>query len=248
MKFYGVFKLPNAIISNCDNLHASTIRVAAVLYANMNKHRGFTNSIEHIATLAHCCKDTVCQAVEELERAGYLQRFQNYTYSKKHGRSIYAQTTYRIIHSVETDYTLVPYAWLRINLTHCSFHVLLSCRMFMIEEQNRSYASIRKIAALIGVGKSTVCQAIKMIAALGILIVERCKKENGAYTSNSYHMVKHSCKKAVELLTGIHSQQLPKPANCLTTENQRTPISLYEYSITYGTTFQCALWSGFLQT
>lgn len=227
-----VFKMPKALITNLNNFQPSTIGVAAVFYAYMNQHRKFTNSLKNIAALTHRCEDTVSQAIDELEKAGYLRKFQNYIYSQEHQRNIYTQSTYHIIKPIKEDYTLVPYSWLAYNLTPCYFQVLLTCRMFMIQEEGRSYPSIRKIASLVKIAKSTVCLAIKEIARMGILMVAQCKKENGAYTSNSYHILRRICEKAVKLLTGRHSQQISIQSICFNSKRQRSPISLWDYSNT----------------
>jgi len=186
-----VFRLPNAIIQNSDNLHPSTISVAQVFYANMGKHRKFTNCLANIAAMSFKCVDTVRQAVEELVKAGYIKKVYNFIYSDALGKNIYARTTYCILKPVEEDYTFVPYAWLKQDLTPCTMQVLLTCRMFMIKSKTRSYPSLRKISALIRVSKSTVCNALACIAELGILLIEPCQKENKAYSSNSYHMIHH---------------------------------------------------------
>lgn len=186
-----VFKLPNSIILNTNNLHPSTIGVALVFYANMDQHRKFTNSLENIADMSFKCKDTVRQAVEELESAGYIKKTQNYMPLERFGRTAYGRATYHIIKPVEDDYTLVPYTWLHHALTPCTLQVLLVCRMFMIKEKERSFPSLRKVATLIRVSKSTVCNALKCIAELGILLVEHCQKKNEGLTSNSYYMIHH---------------------------------------------------------
>lgn len=186
-----VFKLPNSIILNTQNLHPSTIGVALVFYANMNKQREFTNSLENIAAMSFKCKDTVRQAVEELESAGYIRKQQNYMPVKCFGRTAYDRATYHVLKPVEGGYTLVPYKWLSHALTPCTLQVLLACRMFMIKEKERSFPSLRKVAALIKVSKSTVCNALACIADLGILLVEHCRKQNEGFTSNSYYLIHH---------------------------------------------------------
>ena len=196
----------------------------------MNKHRKFTNSLKNIADMSFRCVDTVRQAVEDLEKAGFITKTQNFHFSNVHGKNIYAQTTYRVIRPVRENYTLVPYSWLKLELTPCTLQVLLSCRMFMIKEGRRSYPSIRKLSARIGVAKSTVCHAFKRIAELGILIVEHCKKGNGAYTSNSYHMVAQVNGKDVQLLAEGY---VPSK-----TESLCSPISLWHYSSTVDTNSQ----------
>lgn len=186
-----VFKLPNSIILNTSNLHPSTIGVALVFYANMNKHRKFTNSLENIASMSFKCKDTVRQAIEELEAAGYIKKTQKYLPKERFGRIAYDRATYCILNPVEDDYTLIPYTWLYHELTPCTLQVLLACRMFMIKEKERSFPSLRKIAKLIRISKSTVCNALACIAELGILLVEHCMKQNEGFTSNSYYMIHH---------------------------------------------------------
>jgi DNA-binding Lrp family transcriptional regulator len=175
-----VFKFPRALIENRDNLQPSTISVAALFYANMNKHRNYRNSLKNIAALTHRDEKTVRQAVTELEAAGYLLKFRNYVYSRELDQMVYAQTMYHIVTPVTADYTLIPYSWLKYELTPCTFQVLLVCRMFMIKEESRSYPSIRKLTDTARVAKSTVCKAIKKVTELGILVLEHCKKENGA--------------------------------------------------------------------
>lgn len=186
-----VFKLPNSIILNTNNLHPSTIGVALVFYANMNKHREFTNSLENIAAMSFKCKDTVRQAIEELESAGYIKKTQKYMPIERFGRTAYDRATYCILKPVEGDYTLVPYTWVGYELTSCTLQVLLACRMFMIKQNERSYPSLRKVASHIKVSKSTVCKALMCIAELGILLVEHCIKHNEVHTSNSYYMIHH---------------------------------------------------------
>lgn len=231
MRYNQLFKMPNELITNEKNLHPSTIGVALILYAYMNKHRKFTNSLKNIATMAHRCQDTVRQAVAELESAGYIKKFQNYIYSRESEQNIYAQSTYHIIHPVQEDYTLVPYSWLDHALTPCTMQVLLSCRMFMVKEKSRSFPSIRKIAASIQVAKSTVCDAIKTVAQMCILVVESCKKEDGAYSCNSYHMLKRIHDQAVELLGRKIQPSLVTGENMQLIWSTAAPF-LLEYTLT----------------
>lgn len=216
-----VFKFPRALIENRDNLQPSTISVATLIYANVNKHRNYRNSLKNIAALTHRDEKTVGQAIAELEAAGYLLKLRNYVYSRELDQMIYAQTTYHIVTPVTADYTLIPYSWLKHDLTPCTLQVLLVCRMFMVREKSRAYPSIRKLTDTAKVAKSTVCKAIKKVAELGILVLEHCKKENGAYTSNSYVIVKQIRESAIELLTGRYGQTWNEP--------QCSPISLWNY-------------------
>lgn len=167
-----VFKLPNCLIRNQSNFSPSTIGVAEIIYAFMNKHRKFTCSLKKIAQHSHRCEDTVRQAISQLEHAGYIKRIRNWRYSEIQDRNIYAQTTYYVIQPVEDEYTLIPYSWLQHEFSPCTLQVLRICRMFMVKEPNRSYPSIRNIAAAAGIAKATVCRAMKEIVRLGLLVVE----------------------------------------------------------------------------
>lgn len=233
------FKMPNELIVNTGNLQPSAIGVAAVLYAYMNRHRSFTNSIQNIAKLACRCEDTVCQAVEQLEQEGFIKRLRNYAYRLELGRNVFAQTTYRILRPVEKDYTLIPYSWVGLDMSPCAYQTLLACRMYMIKDETRAYPSLRKISGLIRIAKSTVCNAMKRIGELGILVIEHCKKENGAYTSNSYHMVKRVVEKAAHLfgrrmqpLTGNTDTEAPTQGYVLNAapflfENSLAQVTLF---------------------
>jgi len=202
-----VFKLPNSLITNQSNLSPSAIGVAEIFYAFMNKHRKFTGSLKKIAQLSYRCEDTVSQDVSQLEKAGYIKIIRNWRYSQEYARNIYTATTYYVIHPVEKDYTLIPYSWLQHKLTPCTLQVTRICRMFMVKEPNRSYPSLRNIADTARIAKSTVCRAMKDIMHLGILLVKRCEKENGAFACNSYHILKKIKQATTPDLTNRHKQQ-----------------------------------------
>lgn len=183
-----VFKLPNALIRNEDNLAPSAIGVAQVLYANMNRQGRFTASIQRIAARSHRCPDTVRQALAQLEQAGYIRKIRNWKYSQEHGHCVFAATTYQILRMPDRDFTLVPYRWLRSDLTACAVQVLLVCRMHMRKEPNRAYPSIRRMAAVAGLAKATICRALNQIVCLGLLVKEFCKKATGTFSCNSYFL------------------------------------------------------------
>lgn len=202
-----VFKMPNSLIKNLDNFYPSTIGIAGFFYSSMSKHRKFTYSLKRLAVLSHRDEDTARQAVGQLEQAGYIKRCRNFIYSASHGRSIYAQATYQTLHPVKDGYTLIPYFWIKYKLTPCTMQILLVCRMFMVKQKDRAHPSTRKIALTARVAKSSVHRALKEIVSLSILIIERCKKENGVYTSNWYFILKKCTQVAVSNLTSNHSQQ-----------------------------------------
>lgn len=169
-------------------LRPSTKRVAFVLYAYRNRANSICRSLPALCRAAHCCRNTVIQALNELEAHHYLKRNHRHRYSSVLHRPVYKANQYVLRVDMSNGYTLIPRSVLRTEVTHTQFAILL----YLFAKQGRnshSYPSLRKIATVLWIAKSTVCLAIQVLQGRQYLNKNHCRNVQGSFSCNCYYVV-----------------------------------------------------------
>lgn len=180
------FKLPRQIITDAA-LPLTTRKVAAALYAYCNYNGQIKKSYRELARITGCAPKTVQQSVELLSAAGYITI--THTTRWDSDRVLTDTNIYTLKMDFSAGYALLPYRIFRDynELTPAAFVVCLYIHL-AAGATRRAFPSIQKIAAVVGISRSTVCRAIAKIKALPMFVVQLCKKKSGAMTSSSYFL------------------------------------------------------------
>lgn len=189
MKKCLTFKLPNALICD-DRLTLSARVLAAALYGHRNALGFCKKSLVELSAMTGLSSATVRRAAEELHSAGYVFSARTYRWSKKKQRMVYGKKCYSCALKFAEGYTLVPRTILSqmTVLAPSSFCILLYlCQA--AGNTRRAYPSISRISAAVGVARSTVCRALHQLRESPALLVQLCRKVNGAFAASSYHLV-----------------------------------------------------------
>lgn len=193
MKKCLTFKLPNALIQD-DRLTLSARVLAAALFSHRSGAGFCKKSIAELSAISGLSAATVRRAAEELQTAGYISAARTYRWSKKHRRVIYGKKCYCCSLRFPGGYTLVPREILPQirELSASAFCVLLYlCRA--AGNTRRAYPSISRISTAVGIARSTVCRALRQLKEISQLLVQLCRKANGAFAASSYHLVSVLC-------------------------------------------------------
>lgn len=176
-------------IDDDAQMYGSTkhILVAMLLLAGGNQ--SFTCSQEELAKLSGYCRNTVRQAISELQRRGMLLIARRYGYSKRLKRIVRYKTRYRLLGcNGNSGYTLLPSSVITAQLTALEFATALHIYR-LAGRTKRAYPSLRRFARQIDRSKSGICRALRMLELRQIVNRNQCKKANRAYTSSSYYPI-----------------------------------------------------------
>lgn len=179
--------IPNRLILD-PSLRPTTRRVAFALYAYRNRSNTICRSIKALAKMCHCCRNTVIQALKELEAHHYLKRKHRRHYSAALRRTVYKANQYILRVDMSRGYTLIPRCVLRADITHTQFAVYL----LLFAKQGRSshsYPSLRRIAAALWIAKSTVCLAVHVLVCGQYIARNHCRNVLGSYSCNCYYVI-----------------------------------------------------------
>ena len=180
--------IPNQLLLD-PMLRPSTKRVAVALYAYRNhRSNSICRTVKALAVMAHCCRNTVLQALEELEERHFLKRKHRYGWNTELQRVVYKANRYTLSMDMSRGYTLVSRTLLRAEITHAQFAVLL----LLCAKQgqaNHSYPSLRRMAAALLLAKSTICIAIRVLVHKQHLAANHCRNHFGSYSCNSYFLI-----------------------------------------------------------
>lgn len=184
----SMVKLPNRLILD-NGLSLSARRVAAVLYSRRNALGLCHKSLNQLSGLAGLSVATVRKALAELDEGGYITRQQTYRFHTGKNMPVYGKSAYQCSLDFSGGFTMVPRTLLTLSMSDSSFAICLFL-YFSAGNRNRAFPSISRIAASVGIARSTVCRALKQLKQLPILLVQLCKKTNRAFTSSSYIFTK----------------------------------------------------------
>lgn len=180
-------KIPNRLILD-EKISLSARRLGAVLCAVSNRLGRTQKSLAMLAGLSGLSVATVRSSITELERAGYLSHAKTYRYDFERGHLIYNRNIYFVNKHLPGGYTLVPASLFRArDLSSAAFVVALYVyQQGAAAAQGRAYPAISRIAMSIGIAKSTVCRALIQLKDAAMLLVQHCRKRDGAFAANSY--------------------------------------------------------------
>ncbi len=210
-------KLPNNLLKDI-RINCSVRQVGAALYsAQINGE--VTKSMREISKLAGVCSETTVEtAIGRLVDTGYItQTKENSRYSEKHGRYIRTANSYRLDMSFTGGFALIPRSLFhKCYGEYSSFIVAAGIRSIM-GNIKRGWPSLNKISKALGIAVSTVCRAIKYLVTSKVLYREPCKKQNRAFTENSYFILQTSacnCKNV-----GTHGASISGTTVCVGSNN-----------------------------
>ena len=211
------FKVPNRLIMDFS-LSFSARRMGAVLFSRRNHLGACRRSQASLAKLAGCSVTTARKALQELEDAGYITRSQNHRYNETLGRLVYDQYTYHCDLRFHGGFTLVPWNLFGHPLKSSAF---VLCLYLYLQAGNkyRAFPSLNLICKDLGIGKATVCRALRELRDIGRIYSEFCIKMNHAYSRNSYYLIRNAvcCPDAVPAAQGGPRRDrpvLPYPLSC----------------------------------
>ena len=196
------WKVPNTLI--CDtSLSFSARVVGAVLYGHINAFGCCCKSYAEIGRLAGCSAATARGAVLALEQAGYLTSATPMRWIRQQARVGYGKRCYTL--RLAGSYTRIPRTALpELQQVSPATAVVVLYLFYQAGQKRRAFPSITRISQGLGMVRSTVCLALAAIRSLRCLMVELCRKANGALAANSYHMV--------HILSLPSCSHLPEPA------------------------------------
>lgn len=187
------FKFPRQLITDAT-LPLTARKVAAALYAYCSYNGQIKKSYRELARITGCAPKTVQQSVELLADAGYITTTTHTTRWDSERAMVMTDTNiYTLSMDFSAGYALLPYRIFRAyrELTPAAFVVCLYIHL-AAGAAHRAFPSIGKIAAAVGISRSTVCRAIAIIKSLPAFVVQMCRKKNGAMTCSSYYPVTNS--------------------------------------------------------
>lgn len=187
------YKLPRQIITD-TTLPLSTRKVAAALYAYCSYNGQIKKSYRELSKITNCAPKTVQQAVEQLYAHGYISKITHTTRWDTELQNVMTDTNiYTLVMDFSAGYALLPYHIFHAyrELTPAAFVICLYIHL-AAGAAHRAFPSIGKIAAVVGISRSTVCRAIAVIKSLPAFVVQMCRKRNGAMTCSSYYPVTNS--------------------------------------------------------
>ena len=140
-----------------------------------------------LAKICGCSVGTVRQGVAELASAGYITIEKKYWYCEELKELLRDTNAYHIIPQNDRDgYTLVPFKLLDLKITNAALLVALYL-MKRIGMKRRAWPSLRRgFQASLGLSRTTICAAIRQLAACGALFYMQCLKTNNALSCNTY--------------------------------------------------------------
>lgn len=178
--------VPNTVITD-SGLYPSAKRVYVAMLACSSRKGTVRKTVAELAVRSHCSPSAVQGAIAALMDQGMVQRWRRYRRSIYFQRKVYAGNEYTMNkRDLSGEYTLIPRSLLTRKLTHAAF--LVALYLYMIAgRKGRAYPSLRHIAEVLYLSKSTVCLAVSALQLRQELCRYRCRKENRAYACNSYY-------------------------------------------------------------
>lgn len=206
----GYVAVPNWIISD-KAMYDTTKKILVTMLAYSDRKKAFCKAQTELAQLSGCCRNTVAQAVGALSQRGLLFSTRRYYYSKRLGRFVRAKSRY-ILRSCQPgrSYTLIPRSLLSDDLTPAEFVIAL--HIYRISGRTgRCCPSLRLLARLSDHAKATICRAVKHLQSRQAVSRLRCKKQNRAYSCNSYYPTdlvrKKPRRKFISVTGGLNIEQ-----------------------------------------
>lgn len=173
--------VPNTLITAAGHSAAKRLMVALLGYSmprRKKKQQVFSTqkSYAQLKALSGIHSDTTLNlAIRQLMQAGFLKKTNHYSWSHERGRMERCRNAYTIDHSYirylcdHDGYTLVPRSLLSFRLTNAQFAVALLLYK-LAGHRGVARPSLRTIASMLHLAKSTVCLALRQLRELQLFI------------------------------------------------------------------------------
>jgi len=164
-------------------------QLALTMFSYASQRTGKVNKTQReLAKLSGMTLDTVSRKLKELEKAGYITvKRHRAKRDPETGRMTRSASEYTCI-VPQKGFIMIPYRYVR-KLEEENLHGATVAVFLYIYRQIRkdhAYPSFSKIRKETGLADSTVRAAVQELDYAGLLYIQRCKKCNGAFSSNSY--------------------------------------------------------------
>lgn len=168
-------------------------QLALTMFSYASQLTGKVNKTQReLAKLSGMSLDTVSRKLKELEKAGYIAvKRHRAKRDPETGRMTRSASEYTCI-VPQKGFMMVPYRYVR-KLEEENLHGATVAVFLYIYRQIRkdhAYPSFSKIRKETGLADSTVRSAVQELDGAGLLYIQRCKKCNGAFSSNSYLLLR----------------------------------------------------------
>lgn len=192
MRLRKTAKIPNYVIDGGALAPTGKVLLTTMIFMS-RKDGSLRASIDELASVSHLSPNTIRKRIDELMTLGYITKETNYRFSQYLNQVVYTKNTYKLALSQEGGYTLLPRAVLKLDITPCTFAVMLYLYRCAGRE-GRSYPSIRHIAGIrkdgskipgCGISKASVCRALAVLEKLLVFIKMACK--------NTWNELQHYC-------------------------------------------------------
>ena len=173
--------VPNALITAAGHSATKRLMVALLGYSMPRRKKkqqvySTQKSYAQLKVLSGIRSDTTLNlAIRQLVQAGFLKKTNHYSWSHERGRMERCRNAYTIDHSYirylcdHDGYTLVPRALLSFRLTNAQFAVALLLYK-LAGSRGVARPSLRTIASMLRLAKSTVCLALRQLRELQLFI------------------------------------------------------------------------------
>lgn len=185
----GFIRVPNSLIMD-KTMHYSTKEIYVRLLSHFWRGKKFQRSEEKLAKLTGYSRNTLRQAMRELEELGYIRRNHRYKWSAAIGRYVHDAAQYAFCIDLSDGYTVIPRSILSKELKPSEFVTLLEL-YHSAGNSGRCFPSLNALAQRLDTVKAAVCRCIRGLLHALTLNRLRCKKRNRAFASNSYYLIDH---------------------------------------------------------
>ena len=164
-------------------------QLALTMFSYASQRTGKVNKTQReLAKLSGMSVDTVNRKLHELEKAGYIAvKRHRAKRDPETGRMTRSASEYTCI-LPQKGFIMIPYRYVR-KLEEGRLHgstVAVFLYIYRQIRKDHAYPSFSKIRKETGLADSTVRAAVQELDCAGLLYIQRCKKCNGAFSSNSY--------------------------------------------------------------
>ncbi len=185
------FRLPQ-LLADDTTLDTYAKQLALTMFSLADQQTGILcKSQRYLAKASGMSTDTVNKHLKNLERAGYIEiKKQKSRFNKEKGHPTGRASVYVCI-IPKTGYLLIPYCLLHRmrskGIKGARLAVFLCIYRYI--RNGRAYPSRTMIARKTGLSDSTVDEALEELDSVNLLYRQQCKKQNGAFSCNSYFLL-----------------------------------------------------------
>lgn len=180
-------RLPNILITD-DRLSFAERKVGHALFGHCSALGVCHKSYAALGRLAGCSHETARRAVQRLSELGYIDYANTYRYDSSLG-VIFAKNEYCCnLSLLDQGYTIVSRSVFSHKMPASTFIIVLAVYM-EAGNSGRAFPSISFLQKRTGAARSTVCAGLRLLKTLRLVLIQLCRKRNGANAANSYFPV-----------------------------------------------------------